>query len=185
MKLAGSTGKAPIISRKPVGAIADAVWRTACYDSGGVVERLSIIRPGPRAFIANGYRLAKSGPFGPCDIARLETHAALLMAALDRHEQIDAAAPRLVDEADLAHSLMAPQFGLSVREAEISAAMMLGETQEQIADRKHISLGSVVTYRRRAYGKLGINNRRDLQRLHHRLLAAPCSSSADQYFLQR
>ena len=153
----------PIVVRKAASEIADPAYRAACYERAGIRERVSIHLPG---LIANGYRMTDAASFSASEIDRIEGHAGLLMAALDRHDRLRAP---VQDEAGLAQSLMALHYGLSIREAEVSAAMMLGETQSEIAARKQLSPYSVVTYRRRAYGKLGIANRRDLMRLHRRL----------------
>ncbi len=169
--LTRSAGNAPVVVRTSAAEIADPAWRAACYERGGVAERVSIVRAGHPAFVANGYRLGGAGGFSAVDLERIETHSGLLMAAVERHAHASAAGGPMLDEAGLAQSLLALQCGLSNREAEISAAMMLGETQEEIASRKQLSHGSVVTYRRRAYGKLGIDNRRALLRLHRRLMA--------------
>lgn len=169
--LARSVGAAPVVVRTSAAEIADPAWRAACYERGGVAERASVVRAGNPAFIANGYRLGGSAGFTATDLERIEAHSALLMAAVERHAHACSAGGPMLDEAGLAQSLLALQCGLSNREAEISAAMMLGETQEEIASRKQLSHGSVVTYRRRAYGKLGIDNRRALLRLHRRLLS--------------
>lgn len=167
-----SSRKLPIIVRKSAADISDPAWRAACYERAGVAERISIVSAGPPTFIANGYRLDSAHAIGVVEMEKLQHHAPMLMAALERHEHVRSASGNLLSEAELTQSLMALQCGLSTREAEISAAMMLGETQEEIAHRKRLSHGSVVTYRRRAYGKLGIDNRRGLLQLHRRLMAS-------------
>lgn len=169
--LTRATGPIPMVVRTSAAEIADPAWREACYERGGVAERVSIVRAGNPAFVANGYRLGGTAAFTAADLERIELHAPLLMAAVERHAHACSAGGQMLDEAGLAQSLLGLQCGLSNREAEISAAMMLGETQEEIASRKQLSHGSVVTYRRRAYGKLGIENRRALLRLHRRLMS--------------
>jgi DNA-binding CsgD family transcriptional regulator len=169
-RLSRSGRKGPLVVRRRASEIADPAYRLACYDRAGVAERLSIVMPG---LVANGYRTAGSGPFSAADIERLQLYAGLLMAALERHES--ATAP-IFGETALVQSLMGLQCGLSIREAEISAAMILGETQDEIATRTDLSHGSVVTYRRRAYGKLGVANRRDLLRLHRQLASGETTS---------
>jgi len=173
-RLARSARTRPVVVRKRASDIADPAWRAACYDRAGVAERLSIVGSGTSTLIANGYLTAARAPFTTDDILRLETYAALLMAAVERHQH---AARSMFDETALVQSLMGLDFGLSIREAEISAAMILGETQDEIAARTRLSHGSVVTYRRRAYGKLGVANRRDLLRLHRRLVSGEFPSS--------
>lgn len=98
----------------------------------------------------------------------------LLGAALEQHDRACRAAAGQLDERGLERALLALDCALSAREAEVTAAMMLGETHDEIAARKGLSRGTVVTYRRRAYGKLGIANRRELAQLHRRLLGSRC-----------
>jgi DNA-binding CsgD family transcriptional regulator len=156
--LTRSTGTSPVVVRTSAAEISDPAWRAACYERGGVAERVSIVRAGNPAFVANGYRLGGSAGFTAVDLERIEAHSALLMAAVERH----------------AHACSA-------------GGPMLGETQEEIACRKQLSHGSVVTYRRRAYGKLGIDNRRALLRLHQRLMAGlpPGASTIDTAMIGR
>jgi len=160
---------APVVVRTCASDIADPAYRAACYDRAGIRERVSLYWPGPIVLVANGYRTIDSPGFSPAELERIEAHAGLLMAALDRHAHARQAAGHVHSEAELVQSLLDLSCGLSTREAEVSAAMILGETQTEIATRKQLSHGSVVTYRRRAYGKLGVANRRDLLRLHRRL----------------
>nr|WP_286207866.1 LuxR C-terminal-related transcriptional regulator [Hephaestia sp. MAHUQ-44] len=175
-RLSRSATKRPVVVRRSAAEIADPAYRAACYERADIAERLSIFRRGPPALFANGYRTARRDPFSAAEIERLERHAGLLMAAVERHEHVMAGVGDMFSEAALAQLLMALHCNLSAREAEISAAMMLGETQDEIARRKQLSYGSVVTYRRRAYGKLGIASRRDLLRLHRRLMAGVAPS---------
>jgi DNA-binding CsgD family transcriptional regulator len=177
-RLVQAPNGAPIVVRRRACDIADPAYRAACYDSAGVIERVSILSPGRPCFAVNGYRTARSTSFGPQDIERLELHAGLLIAALRQHLRSEWAIERPIDEGTLARTFGALDCGLSRREAEIVAAMVLGETQDEIAHAKQLSTGTVVTYRRRAYGKLGVTNRRDLVALHRRILADPAYMQA-------
>ena len=51
------------------------------------------------------------------------------------------------------------RFGLSPREADVLGLIVLGLTNKQIADRLFLSINSVKTYVRNAYGKIGAANR--------------------------
>ncbi|MGF7171460.1 DNA-binding CsgD family transcriptional regulator [Sphingobium xanthum] len=169
LRLARSGRTAPIVVRTSAAEIADPDYRAACYERASVRERVSIYWPGQPMLVANGYRTGDSPIFSAEELERIELHAGLLMAALERHAHLQTVGALPHSEAELVQSLMELNCGLSAREAEVSAAMILGETQTEIATRKRLSHGSVVTYRRRAYGKLGVANRRDLLRLHRRL----------------
>jgi DNA-binding NarL/FixJ family response regulator len=50
-------------------------------------------------------------------------------------------------------------FGLSAREADVISLIVQGLTNKQIADRLFLSINSVKTYVRNAYGKIGAANR--------------------------
>ena len=166
-------GMGPQIVRRSASEIADPAYRAACYERAGVIERLSIFWPDQMGLIANGYRTASAGPFAASDVARIEAHAGLLHAALVQHLRADAATGFLFDEGALVEKLLTLECRLSAREAEVAAGLMLGETQERIAQDRQLSPTTIVTYRRRAYGKLGVATRRDLVALHRRLLAEP------------
>jgi DNA-binding CsgD family transcriptional regulator len=169
MRLARSGGGAPIVVRRRASEIADPAYRTACYERTGVGERVSLLCPGLPGLVANGYRLRDEPPLSSSALQRLEAYAGLLIAAIRQHVRADVAAGHLLDEAALSEALVALGCGLSTREAEVAAAIILGETQPRIAAAKHLSPATVVTYRRRAYGKLGVTSRRDLAALHRRL----------------
>jgi DNA-binding CsgD family transcriptional regulator len=173
MRLARARGGGPLILRRGAAEISNSAYRAACYDRAGVVDRLSICWPGEIDLVANGYRTSASGPFAASDVARIEAYASLLHAALVQHLRADAATGLVFDEGALVEKLLALDCRLSAREAEVAAGLMLGETQERIARGRRLSPTTVVTYRRRAYCKLGVANRRDLQALHRRLLAEP------------
>ncbi|MFL9839593.1 LuxR C-terminal-related transcriptional regulator [Sphingomonas sp. ST-64] len=172
-QLAHAPPGVPVVTRRRACDIADPAYRAACYDRAGVAERVSILSPGHPCFAVNGYRTRGSRPFSAQDFARLELHAGLLIAALRQHLRAEQAARPVGDETSLAGRLATLDYGLSAREAEIVAALMLGETQDRIAAAKQLSATTVITYRRRAYGKLGVANRRDLMALHRRLMTAP------------
>lgn len=169
LHLSRSGRTAPLVVRTSAAEIADPAYRAACYERASVRERVSIYWPGQTTLVANGYRTVASPAFSAEELERIELYAGLLMAAVERHAQAQQATGHPHSEAELVQSLLELNCGLSAREAEVSAAMILGETQIEIATRKSLSHGSVVTYRRRAYGKLGVANRRDLLRLHRRL----------------
>lgn len=168
-RLAHAPAGVPVVVRRRAADIADPAYRAACYDSGQVAERISILSPGRPCFIVNGYRTAGSAPFTPHDAARLEAHAGLLIAAVRQHLRASVGTVPPLDETGVAGRLAALDCGLSMREAEIAAALILGETQARIAQAKQLSPATIVTYRRRAYSKLGIGNRRDLMALHRQL----------------
>ncbi len=160
----------PVVSRRRASDIVDRAYRAACYDAAGVIDRVSIVSPGRPGFVINGYRTTVRPPFDAADVARIERFAAVLLAALRQHLRVALAADYPVDQATVAGTLASLDCGLSKREAEVAAGLMMGETQTRIAAATSLSVSTVVTYRRRAYSKLGVANQRDLAVLRQKLL---------------
>ncbi|MFV3075337.1 helix-turn-helix transcriptional regulator [Niveispirillum fermenti] len=149
--------------------IADPDYRRTCYERGDIAERLSILSAGPRALVASGYRSSVDGEFQPADIERLEGAAPILMAALCRHVDLSANRPCDDTPETVADVLLAAGVGLSLREAEVAANMILGRTQAEIGAATGLTLSSIITYRRRAYCKLGVMDKQDLATTYGRL----------------
>jgi DNA-binding CsgD family transcriptional regulator len=169
-RLSRSSAGAPIIVRRRACDIADPAYRAACYDNAGVIDRLSILSPGRPCFFINGYRTAQRAPFDAVDVAQLESHAAVLLAALRQHLRVTTGSEVPIDLATLVGTLASQDCCLSMREAEVVAGLMLGRTQTQIAAAASLSVATIVTYRRRAYGKLDVNNRLELVALRQKLM---------------
>ena len=104
------------------------------------------------------------GPIGPEAARRMELAGPILEAAIRRHIELLEQATRTVVAPSLEAVLQwARRCGLSERESEVAAGLATGLSQSDIARRFGISLNSVITYRRRAYQKLGVSDRRQLQ----------------------
>ena len=86
------------------------------------------------------------------------------MAILDRHLEIAnrQAEARPAMPHELARRFLDCGRALSEREAAVAAALLLGKTQREISAATGIALSSVITYRRRAYRKLCVSDRRGL-----------------------
>lgn len=165
------------VVRTRAGDIADPDYRRTCYENGGIGERLSIQAAGRHPLVANGYRAASDGAFRPGDIARLEELAPLLMAALSRHIELSACRPGDETPAMVRQTLLSANAGLSTREAEVVAGFILGRTQGEIGAETGLTLSSVITYRRRAYCKLGVMDKQELLAAYRQLrLGTPTAS---------
>lgn len=102
---------------------------------------------------------------------RMEHAGPILAAAIRRHIELLEHATRTVVSPSIETVLKwARECGLSEREAEVAAGLATGQSQSDIARRFGLSLNSVITYRRRAYQKLGVADRRELQALCARRL---------------
>lgn len=153
--------------------ITDPDYRRTCYERGGIAERLSILSAAPRALVASGYRATADGGFQPADIERLEAVAPILMAALSRHVDLSANRPCGDTPEMVSRALLAAGAGLSLREAEVAAGMILGRTQAEIGEATGLTLSSIITYRRRAYSKLGVMDKQELAAAYGRLRVLP------------
>jgi DNA-binding CsgD family transcriptional regulator len=145
------------IDRQRADAIPDDEYRHWCYDVGGVVERISIFG-GERPVLVSGYRVR--GEPAPAT-AGLAVHAPVLLAAVTRHRSL-VAAPQGADRVDVEARLDDLNVGLTARERQTVARILLGHTQLEIAEDLSVALSTVITYRRRAYQRLGVPDRKAL-----------------------
>lgn len=142
-------------------------YRRHCYDAARLVDRLSVLRIDPLGgYALNLYRNCERGPFSEGEITQVQEAAALLAACCTKH---DACLPAAVDDAGaascrgaLGDRLHRLQAGLSRREFAVASRVLLGMTSDGIAVDLGIGLQSVLTYRKRAYAKLGIASQREL-----------------------
>lgn len=146
--------------------IRDADYRRDCYQSGGICERLMLFDARFPAVSVSGYRSDSRGPTA-APVARWMADAGpTLVAALRRHNELLELAQQTVLSPSLdAVVQWARKRGLSAREAQVVARLTLGQTQAEIAGYAGLSVNSVITYRRRAYQKLKVADRRALQAL--------------------
>lgn len=175
MLSAGGTPRSLHVVRQAWNGITDPEYRRACYERAQIVERLTLYQAEEPRIFASAYRTRESGPSSAADLARLESYAPILIAAVAKHARFrfGAAASALhppVQEV-IGHLLNAG-CALSLREAEISAGMLLGKTQKEISSESGVAMSSVVTYRQRAYRKLGVANRRGLAAFYRTLAHA-------------
>ena len=178
--IAGSGRRTGVqVIRQPASKITDPEYRRDCYEQGEIVERVTIYRmTAPQAF-ASAYRTRRSGPFTNAGLERLRTYGPLLIATVVKHDRLQQGEtrPGLYPSAEqVAQRLLAGWRSLSLREAEISAHLLVGRTQKEIAAASGLGVSSVVTYRQRAYRKLGVSRRRDLVRLYNSLPATGSGS---------
>ncbi len=150
------------ILKRPARGIRDVEYQHECYTEGSVTERLSLYRRGRPSIIANAYRERDSGPFHPAQTQAFADLALCLHAVLERHAQLLESAPPLTDSAALARRL-SESAALSPREAQVAALIMAGLDQAEIALRIGLKASSVITYRARAYQKLGVQTRAGLR----------------------
>lgn len=132
------------------------VYRRRFYNVPALAGKFAIAardEASGRLFYINFYR-ASDDNFSPAEAARLERCSALISSLLLRHFREEGQGRGVQ-----AHLLAA---GLSEREAQICELIAAGHTAKTIARSLAIGEASVITYRKRAYQKLGVSRKSDL-----------------------
>jgi LuxR family transcriptional regulator, activator of tox operons len=141
----------------------------------GVIDRLSVYRflPDSTGFILNLYRAEESGWFSTDEVDAVEAMADMLSTLVVKHCQLTrnpASLERHPPIAEMARCFMESDARLSPREAEICAMYMTGQVDKEVARATGLQLNSIITYRKRAYQKLGVSDRRGLARYYDECL---------------
>jgi DNA-binding CsgD family transcriptional regulator len=139
-------------------------YRKLFFDDSGIVDKFATaIWVEGACFYVNFYRIRSQGRFAPEEVDRLKRIAPAVSATVARHFQMQAAPDGEPDQA-LARLLVTnPPFDrLTGREREVCRRILLGFSSEAISDALGISLHSTLTYRKRAYEKLGICSQNEL-----------------------
>lgn len=139
--------------------------RDAIYLRHGMLERLSVAQrePGGAGLLAiNCYRHRHQGRFGTGEQAGFAELAPLLLAAVQRHLQLQrhlapAAAPR---PARAALQQRCP--ALTARELDVCERLLRGWSYDGIAADLGLSVATVKTYRARAFDRLGLHFKSEL-----------------------
>jgi DNA-binding CsgD family transcriptional regulator len=139
-------------------------YRKLFFDNSGIVDKFATaIWVEGACFYVNFYRIKSQGRFAPEEIDRLKRIAPAVSAAVARHFQ-DQPAPEPDTGQRLAQLLASnPPFDeLTGRERDVCRRILLGLSSEAISSELGIGLHSTLTYRKRAYEKLGISSQSEL-----------------------
>lgn len=164
-------GGAPIMLPAFAPRMYGARYRKIFFNDSGIVDKYATaIWIDDTCFYVNFYRVTAQGCFGDAERARLEAIAPAIGASVARHFQ-QAAAP----DQNLAtlFATRAPLADLTPREQDVCRRILLGLSSEAISEALGISLHSTLTYRKRAYERLGISSQNELFAIVLRLLAGP------------
>jgi LuxR family transcriptional regulator, activator of tox operons len=159
------------VLRMTAADIRDPDYRHDCYQVAHISERLMLFDTESPAVSVSGYRAVGRSPTTFQMAQRLEDAGPTLIAAIRRHTELMERREQTV----LTHSRSvllrrAREWGLSEREAEVAAGLVMGQSQSDIAKASGLALNSVITYRRRAYQKLKIADRLELRAMCDRLI---------------
>ncbi|WP_330555149.1 helix-turn-helix transcriptional regulator [Burkholderia multivorans] len=144
-------------------------------------EATYVVRRGNRVLSLSLYRNHQSGSFHRSQREALGRLGTFLLSSAERHAQLaphvaaddvstgtgplqsgDWSATRADKFAKLRSALLMEPCGLTLREAEICAYIVLGHTAMGISLILGISLNTVATHRKRAYAKLGLSSQTEL-----------------------
>ncbi|WP_256805733.1 helix-turn-helix transcriptional regulator [Bradyrhizobium sp. Bra64] len=166
-------GGAPIMLPAFAPRMYGARYRKIFFHDSGIVDKCAAaIWTGDTCFYVNFYRIAAQGRFSVAQRQRLETIAPAIAASIARHFQ-----EKATPEQSLAvlFATRAPLSGLTPREREVCRRILEGFSSEAISQALGISLHSTLTYRKRAYERLGISSQSELFAIVLQLLAGPRS----------
>ena len=146
--------------------IADEPYRNDCYTNLRIADRFTILqRHGSDVYRLSFYSGAGFGRFSECDINRMASSGDLLMSLLIKNDAANAVKSEAWTTEALMSRLRMVAPGIPTREAEVCTSIMLGMTSEAIGLKLGISVNTVLTYRKRAYGRLHISCQNELMRL--------------------
>jgi DNA-binding CsgD family transcriptional regulator len=160
------------VTKMEIGDIQDRQYRH-CFELTHVQERLSFFsRVGSDLHQLSIYRGPRKRTFSSPELNHFSTLARLVLATGSKHESIGseaAAIPKHLDLAAIERHLECLPGGLSRREREVCSRAAAGKTIEGTALDLSIRKTSVITYRQRAYQKLGISRQNELVALVNNL----------------
>lgn len=148
-------------------------YRRACYTSGdwarngsNLIHKVTVIkRHEDETYKVNFYRHRDAGPFEPAAVQMIVESSDLLFAFLARHAPADTGADIGALREQFERYLHDSGRGLTRREVQVCAAIAVGMSSEAIALTLDIRLNTVLTFRKRAYARLGISSQNELTRL--------------------
>jgi DNA-binding CsgD family transcriptional regulator len=148
-------------------------YRKIFFDDSDIVDKFaSAIWVDDTCFYVNFYQITAQGRFSRDQIARLTAIAPVVTAAVARHFQRDAVETDPMDRLKALFTTAEPFAALTGREKEVCLRILSGLSSEAIAAELGISLHSALTYRKRAYDKLGISAQNELFAIALRLMAS-------------
>ncbi len=159
---------ASIMMRMDPRHVPDTLIRETLYGEDHICERVILckLQPGT-TFGLSVVRGEAQGPFSEPQLELLGAVSETLLSILSKHAQIVAARQSYNPVSDLnlpeiEQSLRQCSPGLSQREAQVCARLICGHSMSAIAVALTVGTETVETYRKRAYGRLGVSSKQEL-----------------------
>ncbi len=134
-------------------------YRRAFFEDRDIVERVSVLQRSEGGW--RGVNIARHRREGPCNAKDLSTLAALgqlILPIIDRHFEAQGMAAWRESLAVIEGRFLQDFPRLTERERQVCARAAVGMSVEATALDLDIGRTSVLTYRRRAYGRLGVSS---------------------------
>lgn len=139
--------------------IAPAGFRKRFFDDGGIVERISVIQRGVDGWrVINVARHVSDGRCSDQELGALVGLACLVLPMLPLNRERRSALQQPLTVAELEERFAARFTALTSRERQVCARAALGMSVEATALDLGIARTSVLTYRQRAYQRLGVTS---------------------------
>ena len=150
----------PVMLRMHADEAPSSDHREAIYRRHGITERLSVACADADGSLlaVNLYRHSGQGSFSMADVETFGGLAALLLACVQR--QVDWQQEAVREDPRAALRDRCPQ--LTERELDVLQRLLRGMTYDGIAADMGLSVGTVKTYRARAFARLGLHFRSEL-----------------------
>ncbi len=146
--------------------IAEEGYRRIFFEDREIVERVSILQRSKRGW--RGVNIARHRRAGRCTASELSVFASLgqlILPLVDTHFELPEAAPWRENLTDIEVRFQQGFPVLTERERQVCARAALGMSVEATALDLGIGRTSVLTYRRRAYGRLQVTSPYELAAL--------------------
>jgi DNA-binding CsgD family transcriptional regulator len=145
--------------------LSDREYRYQCFDKHNIYERLTVLKFNNNGFSnINFYRDHGARPFSQNEHDQAIRLAALLMPILEIHSGTSRGLPTfgLSSKEHIRQRLMELGYGLTARELDVCVCAIGGLSIQGTALELQVGHHSIVTYRKRAYRKLGITSLTEL-----------------------
>lgn len=150
----------------PTKAVRDPRLLRDCYETSDTVDQVLLRRRAGDAVIALSiFRRRGPGRFSADCVAGLANLAPMLLAAIGRHVALlpsPTSKARILSVKEAEQIVGALPAALTRREVQVCARVLRGLTSEGIAIDLGLSKATVATFRKRAYGRLGVSSAAEL-----------------------
>ncbi len=162
-----ASDRQPIMIRFDPAKASDVDFYDRIYGAANVCDRVLVC--GVRSNRVYGISILRSrihGAFSAGDLAAVGIYAGQLLSAVAKHAEVAGSMRRPIDALislpAIETCIVRARAGLTKRETEVCSRMLYGLSTNSIAVALEISEESVITYRKRAFQRIGIGSRREL-----------------------